>query len=295
MNKNYHLADWLDNKKSDDTLSGIQGMDTLKKIKQYSAQFEKPKFSKDEVFRQIKNKQNAKKSKAINWSVAASVLVILGVTSLAFLFSVKDVTSQIDSQQHVVLPDNSKVILAEDSKFKFNNWFWNFDRTAKLSGLAYFEVEKGKTFTVKTDFGTVQVLGTRFQVLSRDSIFKVVCYEGSVQVKFEGEENVLKKGQFITYHNRLIFEQSNVYGEKPSWVSKTHHFENVSLSEVMQELEKEYSIEVDILKVTENKRFTGTLPSDDLSLALEILNKTYQMNYTIINENKFIFVDNVQP
>jgi len=51
----------------------------------------------------------------------------------------------------------------------------------KLFGKAYFDVDKGKTFTVKTDLGTVQVLGTRFDVESRDSIFKVVCYEGSVK------------------------------------------------------------------------------------------------------------------
>ncbi|MBZ9628008.1 FecR family protein [Psychroflexus sp. CAK57W] len=295
MKKKYNLADWLDDKISDESLSDTQGIDTLKKIKHYSSQLDKPDFRKEEVLKQVKEKQNTKKQKKINWSVAASILLILGISSFAFLFSVKDFTSQIDSQQSVLLPDNSKVILAEDSKFKFNNWFWAFDRTVKMDGLAYFEVAEGKTFTVKTNLGKVQVLGTRFQVMSRDSLFEVVCYEGSVKVKFEGDENILKKGQFITYNDGVKIEQSNVYGEKPSWVSKTHHFENISLPEVMQELEKEYQIEIDVVKVTEDKRFTGTLPSDNLPLALEILNKTYQMNYTVINENKFIFVDNVQP
>ncbi|MFD0933455.1 FecR family protein [Psychroflexus salinarum] len=293
MKKKYNLADWLDNKVDDQSLKDTDGFDTLKKIKYYSAQFEKPNFKKAEVFEELKDRQSNQKKK-FNWSIAASILLIVGISSLVFILSVKDFTSQINSQQTVLLPDDSKVILAQNSKFQFNNWFWNFDRTTKLKGQAYFEVAKGKTFTVKTNFGKVKVLGTRFDVKSRDSIFKVICYEGSVNVIFKNEKNTLQKGQFITYQNGEKIEQSNVYNEKPEWVSKTHQFKSVSLTEVMHQLEKDYQIEVDISKVTEDKSFTGTLPSDSLSLALEILSKTYQMNFSVTNENKFIFVDDVQ-
>lgn len=294
MKKKYNLADWLDNKVGDESLIDSEGFDTLKKIKDFSAQLEKPDFNQDEVFEDLKSKQNTKKKKKFNWSIAASILLILGMSSLVFLLSKKDFTSQINSQQTVLLPDESKVILAESSKLQFNNWFWSFDRTTKLNGQAYFEVAKGKTFTVKTNLGKVKVLGTCFEVKSRDSIFKVVCYEGSVKVNFKGEENLLQRGQFITYQNGIKIEESNVYNEKPEWVSKTRQFIGAHLSEVMQQLEKDYQIEVDISKVTEGKRFTGTLPSDNLSLALDILNKTYQMNFSVINENKFIFVDDDQ-
>ncbi|SDG69767.1 FecR family protein [Psychroflexus sediminis] len=294
MKENYNLADWLDNKISDDLLKDTEGFETLQKIKFYSAQLQKPEFRKEPVFQELKSRQNKAHKRKFNWSIAASILLILGFSSLAFLFSVKDFTSKINSQQTVLLPDESEVFLAEASKFQFNNWFWSFDRTTRLNGQAYFEVAKGKTFTVKTELGNVKVLGTRFDVEARDSFFKVICYEGSVRVTYEKEEVILTKGQFITYNNGVKIEQSNVYSEKPSWISKTHQFVNVSLAEVMHELEKEYQIRTDISNVTEDKRFTGTLPSDSLSLALDILSKTYQMNYTIINENKFIFVDNVK-
>jgi ferric-dicitrate binding protein FerR (iron transport regulator) len=293
MKKKYNLADWLDNKIDDQSIEDVSGFDTLKKIKYYSGWLEKPDFNKDKVLENLKSTRTTKKKK-FNWSIAASILIILGISSLIFILSVKDFTSQINSQETVLLPDDSKVILAQNSKFQFNNWFWNFDRTTKLNGQAYFEVAKGKTFTVKTNSGKVKVLGTRFDVKSRDSIFKVVCYEGSVKVIFKNEENILKKGQFITYQNGKKLEQSNIYNEKPEWVSKTHQFKGVSLSEVMQQLEQDYQIEVDITQVTEDKRFSGTLPSDSLSLALDILSKTYQMNFSVINENKFIFVDDDQ-
>ena len=293
MKKKYNLADWLDNKIDDQSIEDVSGFDTLKKIKYYSGWLEKPDFNKDKVLENLKSTRTTKKKK-FNWSIAASILIILGISSLIFILSVKDFTSQINSQETVLLPDDSKVILAQNSKFQFNNWFWNFDRTTKLNGQAYFEVAKGKTFTVKTNSGKVKVLGTHFDVKSRDSIFKVVCYEGSVKVIFKNEENILKKGQFITYQNGKKLEQSNIYNEKPEWVSKTHQFKGVSLSEVMQQLEQHYQIEVDITQVTEDKRFSGTLPSDSLSLALDILSKTYQMNFSVINENKFIFVDDDQ-
>jgi ferric-dicitrate binding protein FerR (iron transport regulator) len=294
MKKKYNLADWLDDKIADDLIADEKGFDTLKKIKQYSGQLQKPEFRKEKIFEDLKTKRSTKTNKKFNWSIAASILFIVGIASLAFLLSVKDFSSQINSQQTVVLPDDSKVILAEQSKFQFNNWFWDFDRTTRLNGQAYFEVAKGKTFSVITDLGKVQVLGTRFDVTSRDSIFKVVCFEGSVKVNFKSNEVVLKKGQFITFQNGRKMEQSNVYTDKPEWVSKTHQFKNVSLSEVMQQLEKDYQIEVDISQVTTDKNFTGTLPSDSLSLALDILSKTYQINFTVINENKFIFVDDEQ-
>lgn len=295
MKKKYKLADWLDGKVGDEAIRTHEDFDTLHKIKHYSAQLEKPEFRKEEVFEHIKNKKSSSRSRKINWSVAASLIFIIGFASLAFLFSVQDFTSQINSQETVLLPDDSKVILAENSKFQFNNWFWSFDRTTQLNGQAYFEVEKGKTFTVKTDMGKVKVLGTRFDVMSRDSIFKVICYEGSVEVSFKNEKIVLKKGQFVNYQNGIKLEQSNVYNEKPEWLSSSHQFKNARLSEIVQHLEEDYQIEVDISQVSNPKRFTGSLPTDSLSLALDILSKTYQMNFSVDNKNRFIFVDDDQP
>lgn len=291
MKKKYILAKWLDNKVNDESIDDIDGFKTLKKIKHYSSQLEKPEFEKDKVFEQIKTKRQTQKKVKFNWSIAASILLILGLSSLVFVLSTKDFSSRTNSQQTLLLPDESQVILAENSKFQFNNWFWGFDRTIKLKGQAYFKVAKGKTFTVKTDLGKVQVLGTRFDVMARDSIFKVVCYEGSVKVSFNKNEVELQENQFITLQKGKILERSTVYSEKPEWISKTQHFKNVELSEVIRQLEKDYQIEVDISKVSENKRFTGSIPSDNLALALDILSKTYAMNFTVINENKFIFVD----
>ena len=291
MKQKYNLADWLDGKVDDEVVQNTKGFDTLKKIKMYSAHFQKPEFKKDEVYKAIKKKKSSRRKTKFNWSIAATILLIIGVSTLVFTLSNKDFTSKINSQETVLLPDDSKVILAQNSKFQFNNWFWSFDRTTKLFGKAYFDVDKGKTFTVKTDLGTVQVLGTRFDVESRDSIFKVVCYEGSVKVTSLENEIILEKDQFVVFQNGHKVEQSNVYIDEPDWISTTNVFKDAPLSEVILQLEKNYTIEIDISKLNQNKRFTGSLPSDSLSLALDILVKTYQINFKVVNKNKFIFVE----
>ncbi|PKG42364.1 FecR family protein [Psychroflexus sp. MES1-P1E] len=291
MKQKYNLVDWLDGKVDDEAVKNTKGFDTLKKIKMYSAHFQKPEFKKDEVYKAIKKKKNSRRKTKFNWSIAASTLLIIGVSTLVYTLSNKDFTSKINSQETVLLPDDSKVILAQNSKFQFNNWFWSFDRSTTLFGKAYFDVAKGKTFTVKTDLGTVQVLGTRFDIESRDSIFRVVCYEGSVKVTSLENEIILEKDEFVAFQNGRKVEQSNVYIDEPDWISTANVFKDSPLSEVILQLEKDYTIEIDISKLNQNKRFTGSLPSDSLSLALDILVKTYQINFKIINRNKFIFVD----
>jgi transmembrane sensor len=295
MKQKYNLADWLDGKVDDEAVKNTKGFDTLKKIKMYSAHFQKPEFKKDEVYKAIKKKKNSRRKTKFNWSIAASTLLIIGVSTLVYTLSNKDFTSKINSQETVLLPDDSKVILAQNSKFQFNNWFWSFDRSITLFGKAYFDVSKGKTFTVKTDLGTVQVLGTRFDIESRDSIFRVVCYEGSVKVTSLENEIILEKDEFVAFQNGRKVEQSNVYIDEPDWISTANVFKDSPLSEVILQLEKDYTIEIDISKLNQNKRFTGSLPSDSLSLALDILVKTYQINFKIINRNKFIFVDDETP
>ena len=74
------------------------------------------------------------------------------------------------------------------SELNYNASKWGEKRELELKGEAFFDVEKGKRFDVNTELGKISVLGTEFNVLSRDSIFKVSCYEGLVQVTYGNEK-----------------------------------------------------------------------------------------------------------
>jgi len=87
---------------------------------------------------------------------AACVVALLAI----FLWPVAEPMREIVAiqQQTVDLPDHSSMILNAESKAKFAEK-WDGERVVELDGQAFFQVQKGKRFTVKTAKGIVEVLG----------------------------------------------------------------------------------------------------------------------------------------
>ena len=70
------------------------------------------------------------------------------------------------------------------SRISYKPHLWNVaGRTVVLDGSACFDVEKGNSFTVKTECGDISVLGTKFKVAEQEGNLKVECFEGLVEVK----------------------------------------------------------------------------------------------------------------
>ena len=106
-------------------------------------------------------------------SIAASILLCC---SMLYFYSVKPATynTTIGESIQFSLPDESSVWLNAKSEISHNK-DWENTRDIKLNGEAYFEVAKGKKFTVETPQGTVTVLGTKFNVKQRDQFLKFVA------------------------------------------------------------------------------------------------------------------------
>ena len=126
------------------------------------------------------------------WAVAASIVVLLSLGSFLRFYSVKVETT---TGQHLVaeLPDHSKVNLNAQSSLTYFPYWWKLNRMVKLEGEGFFEVEKGRKFTVFSTKGITQVVGTSFNIFAREDIYKVTCITGSVKVKSKlGFEVLLK-------------------------------------------------------------------------------------------------------
>ena len=84
------------------------------------------------------------KAKGIRWwsyAVAASLILLVG-----FFFIYNNdtiVTSGYGEQVAINLPDGSEMILNAQSRGTFSETGWEDNRTIKLEGEAYFQVEKG--------------------------------------------------------------------------------------------------------------------------------------------------------
>src|SRR6056297_975139 len=124
------------------------------------------KKDKEEVLGTILNKIEQKENtpvRKINWYQVAGISAAASVAVLVvFWFFTASVTvnSEMGETLTYRMPDNSRVVLHDNSSVKFGKYINK--RKVALTGKAYFEVVKGDGFVVKTKNGNVAVLGTRF-------------------------------------------------------------------------------------------------------------------------------------
>jgi transmembrane sensor len=93
-----------------------------------------------------------------------------------------------------IMFDGSKIWVNANSRLQIPTKS-NSDRTIKLlTGEIYLEVTKYKNskFFVETQNGSVEVLGTKFNVISSDKSFKTTLVEGKVKLVKEQTEQILE-------------------------------------------------------------------------------------------------------
>jgi transmembrane sensor len=114
-------------------------------------------------------------------AVAASIILLAGIFSILRFYTT---TVYSPAGQHLshVLPDGSIVKLNAESEITYKPLWWRFVREVEFEGEAYFEVEKGKKFSVASSMGTTEVLGTSFNIYSRGEEYNVTCITGQVMV-----------------------------------------------------------------------------------------------------------------
>ncbi|MBK6947309.1 MAG: FecR domain-containing protein [Haliscomenobacter sp.] len=130
----------------------------------------------------------------IPYAAAASV-ALLAWFFLAYN-PTKVVLTENAQQLALDLPDGSRVNVNAATELTYQPKSWKKERRVHLEGEAFFQVEKGEPFIVETDLGKVEVLGTSFNVKSREGYFEVDCFTGKVRVTNQnGSMQVLNPGQ----------------------------------------------------------------------------------------------------
>ena len=290
------LARWISGELTQEELSEFENSKdypTYKKINDASQNLIAPKFEQqllfDKIEQHIKKKEDRKVIKLIpNWAyaVAASVVLLLGF--LYFYDAETQYKTGFGEQLAVLLPDNSKVQLNANSEIDFKSRNWKSSRELHLNGEAFFDVEKGQTFKVSSDEGTVEVLGTEFYVISREDYFEVHCQEGKVKVSSEkaNDEVILLPGNAVRVVNKKM-EKYDYDINEPNWLMGESTFENTPLSQVIISLENQFNISFDASEIDLSERFTGGFTHKNLNLALKTVTIPMDISYTV-NNNKII-------
>lgn len=197
------------------------------------------------------------------WAVAASILILFATGSFLRFYSVK---VQSPNGQHLVaeLPDQSKVDLNAQSSLTFYPFWWKITRIVKLEGEGFFEVQKGKKFTVRSSKGSTQVIGTSFNIFAREEIYKVTCVTGSVKVKSTtGYEAILKpnsKAEIQPGGKIHVTENIETYPEI-SWKRNIFLFTATPVVQVFREIERQYGVIIDA-QPDNSSLYTGNFTKD---------------------------------
>jgi ferric-dicitrate binding protein FerR (iron transport regulator) len=201
---------------------------------------------------------------------AASAAAILIFLVIGLLPQMETFTTENGEITNVTLPDDSEVALNAGSRIVYSGNRFNTRRKVQLTGEAFFNVSKGNTFSVVTNEGTITVLGTTFNVRSRDKKLSVICYTGKVKVSDHFTSVYLTKGKKTAKLPGEILQdaQPTDINEGLQWRNGSFYFQNASLKEVLAELSRQYDVFIRLPESEENRVITTSFDNKNIASAL---------------------------
>lgn len=206
------------------------------------------------------------------WTLSAAAAVILLLWLARGLWPGEATLLSPEGQRlSFVLPDSSHLHLNAGSRLTYPARRFTAHRYLQLEGEAFFTVQPGSPFVVETPAGRVEVLGTAFNVYSREGSFRVACQEGKVRVRHTGgTEAILLPGQaFAVSAQGAVVQDSADLAQVMGWMEGRFAYEDAPLDQVLGELARQYAIDLRWEAQTGQARFTGTFTGDSLAAALQ--------------------------
>jgi transmembrane sensor len=228
--------------------------------------------------------------------VAAVIVAVVGtVYLLTILTSVREserTSVTFNSMQTIELPDGTRATFDAGSVFAYDKTFARTQaRNIFLNGEAYFDVAKNdrSPFIIHAGIGRIEVLGTRFNVRAWGGNNQVVVavQEGTVSFQTEANDDT----------SRVVYLSKNkvstlIGGESPtppqdvdfprylSWMKRELYFRNTPVREVLDQLERWYSVSIETVDSSMLKSnitvFIENKPiADNLTVISTMLNVQY--------------------
>ena len=226
------------------------------------------------------------------WMIGVAASFILAIGAL-FLFSPSFISGQAEVKaimaqtQEVELPCGSIVYLNADSRVTYSEKSWNESRDIQLVGEAFFEVEKGSRFTVTTEWGSVEVLGTSFNVRARNGRMEVVCKTGKVKVTSANGKSseTITPGLGVTAQSNVVSEPVPVETDQvANWRLGEFDFESTPLIEVLEEFQRQFDIDLKYNPASpgiKDRIYNGYFNNGDMGEAIQLICNPMGLRYEI--------------
>lgn len=197
----------------------------------------------------------------------------------------------------VILSDGTKVSLNSGSTLRYPTRFAEDTRSLHLQGEGYFNVAQDATkpFIVSTYAGSIEVLGTKFNLLA-DSLlhhYETTLFSGEVKVADkQGHEVILKPNQQVVYANSELLVSNIVDFERFEWRKGLISFRDLPFDLIMERFSEIYKVEIVNTNMSTNKyTFTGKFRyTDGVEYALKVLQKELDFSYSTDTENNVYYI-----
>ena len=200
------------------------------------------------------------------------------------------VETPLGMRSSLTLPDGTKVWLNAGSKISYPVLFSNQVREVSLSGEAYFEVKKDKSwpFVVSTKNMNVMVTGTTFNcnAYPENDQIQTVLVEGQVTLANQSatETQSMNPGELATFNNsnQQITKTKTDLQKYIAWKSGKLMFRDDKMNKVVEKLERWYNVEFEIEdQEIANYIYTATFIDESLDQVLKMLSLSAPIRYTI--------------
>ncbi|GAA0879019.1 FecR domain-containing protein [Algoriphagus jejuensis] len=261
-----------------------------------------------EIWQKGKAEKPMRASAGISWMKYAAVILLLVSSSFAVFYwsqtretpTVEQPTSlpsyvlrenKAGQKTKIFLPDGSIAYLNSSSQIQFLEGFVGKERRVLLEGEAFFEVAEDKTKPFVVESRTVETLalGTAFNVnaFGDSKVVRVSLLEGEVKVNQIGnadESVILNPGRQLEVvpETRSFLEMPFNAEEVLGWKDGKMVFNNASLKEVVQRLERWYGVQIQVKgNVPKNWKVTTEYQSQTLKDILTDLQYSKKFAYEI--------------
>ena len=251
---------------------------------------------KEDIWAEIEKEIDEEKKASIPiWTYTGIAASILLIATVAILFypkgtpAILEIRTTMAESQSIDLPDGSKVTLNANSSISYSE---DWDRKLTLDGEAFFEVVKGEQFVVNTRIGSVEVLGTSFNVFARDSTFEVACKTGKVRVDIPSKNlsEPLTPGESIRMEVDTVKRISLDTELVGKWQAGEFYFNEQHLAEVLMEVERQFSVSIE-LPDSSDYVFSGYFTNKNIESALDMVCLPLGLSYEQTGVGKYSIIE----
>lgn len=223
----------------------------------------------------------------VRWQFAAACVAVLVLFSSVYTFYFKEDTILLTAAGTVVdeiLPDDSRIVLSENSSLTYTSKFADNKKEAELKGAVKWSVGKkgnGKLH-LKAGETIIEDIGTVFEVSAfpQNSFVEVKVQEGIVHFYTLKDKGLtLRAGESGLYDKKTRKFRSLAMGNVQNGQSKIRlNLEDVSLEQAVKIIANAYNTDIQLQKGNyADKQITVQFTNEMLPTVLNVLAQTLQL------------------